>query len=85
MLSGSCRKHVEKSSFYDAVQVLFYDLFNDDIIISTVISYIESNPKNYDDNSILVYNELKYQFDIEVKDEILYDYRSSSSEIYKRS
>ncbi|CAG8678049.1 4217_t:CDS:1, partial [Scutellospora calospora] len=35
------------------------------------MSYIESKPKNYDDNSIIVYNELKHQFEIDVEDETL--------------
>ncbi|CAG8539036.1 8714_t:CDS:2 [Scutellospora calospora] len=57
---------------YDSLQnIFFYEIYDDETIINTVMSYIESKPKNYDSNSILIYNELKYQFEIDVEDETL--------------
>ncbi|CAG8443587.1 11314_t:CDS:2 [Scutellospora calospora] len=45
-------------------------IYDDETIINTVMSYIESNPKNYDDNSILRNPNIKntYNFDLIYKE-----------------
>ncbi|CAG8586524.1 8454_t:CDS:2 [Scutellospora calospora] len=69
---------IESSSLYDQLQDLFYDGRDDnETIINTVFDFIRSNPEKYgfDINWWSVINDLKPQYELEVKDEI---YRYSS-------
>src|SRR5437868_10515248 len=52
----------------------FYDrIIDDEMIIKTVLNYVRSNPEKYrfDINWWSVINDLKPQYELEVKDEVL--------------
>ena len=84
---------------YDSLQnIFFHDIYDDETIINIVMSHIESEPKNYDNCSILTYSEFKPQFEIDVNDEVLrrmnsvnpdikntYDFRLIYEEVKKTS
>ncbi|CAG8483341.1 7385_t:CDS:1 [Scutellospora calospora] len=62
-----------ESELYDQLQDCFYDgSIDNNIIIKTVFDFIRSNPEKYrfDINWWSVINDLKPQYELEIKDEI---------------
>ena len=71
--SSSDYKVIKEAELYDQLQDHFYDgIIDDETIVKTVFNYVRSNPEKYgfDINWWSVINDLKPQYELEVKDEV---------------
>ena len=72
--SSSDYEVIKEAELYDQLQDHFYDgSIDDEMIVKTVLDYVRLNPEKYrfDINQQSVINDLKPQYELEVKDEVL--------------